>query len=146
MLANKKFNATTYQDLFKLADEVWRANGGTTNVPTVVAAAKAVEAPASTPSSTPQVAAIARGRGRGARGNRGRGRGTYNNNGNRQNSNNATSQSTSSNGQKPHQKGPKASSDVPADACARHWKEGRQATYCSDPLVCSWAHIIVPRK
>ena len=150
----KKFDKDTYTEFFKLADDTWSANGGNaTSTPTVVAAVAASNpSPLSPDDPPPQVAAAQRGggRGRGGRGqrrggrnNQGSGRGAYNNNSssNQQNSNNQSQQE----GQKPHQKGPKASPDVPSNACARHWKEGRNATYCSDPLVCSWVHIIAPR-
>ena len=162
-LAGQKFTKDTYQDMFKQADEVWIANGGTTTLaPTVVAATSVppsssnAAAAAQHQSEVPQVSATTRGgrggrgRGRGGRGNRGGGgRGSYNGNQNQNNNtrqNQQQNQTTQQTGQKPHQRGPKAAPDVPADACARHWKEGRNATYCSDPLVCSWAHIIVPRK
>ena len=144
------FNATTYDELFKKADEVWLANGGQ-NQPSVVAATRA---PAQSPSpstsssseaSQTQVSAVTRGgrggRGRGSRGSGRGGRGNANSA-----SQNTTRNSNQSNTQKPHQKGPKASPDVPDQACARHWKEGRNANYCSDPLVCPWVHIIAPRQ
>ena len=166
MLSGQRFTKETYKDIFKLADEVWERNGGNANpVPSVVAATR--EAPSSSSSSNPsvtdtssgsqvpQVAATTRGGrgsgrgGRGGRGNRGGGnnRGSYNGNNNNTRQNQQQNQNQNQQqGQKAHQKGPKASPDVPSDACARHWREGRNATYCSDPLVCSWAHIIVPRK
>ena len=140
-LAGKSFSASTYEELFKLADEAWLANGGSTSIPAVVAAVTE-PVPSPPPSDpTPAVSAVARGRGRGQRGrgttsNRGRGRGTYNN---------RNSQATTTN--KPHQKGPKHS-DLPAVAgwaCAQHWKKGRGAPYCSDPLVCEWVQIVAPR-
>ena len=96
-------------------------------------------------SQVSQVAAMQRGGGRGGRaarnfrgGGRGQRGGRYNNNqGQRNNQNQST-------GPKPHQKGPKASPDVPSSACARHWKEGKNATYCSDPLVCEWVNFVKP--
>ena len=162
-LADKKFNATTYSDIFKHADKVWEKNGGAA-APAVVAAVTATGASPSP--DNPQVSAVARGgarggRGyRGGRGGRGGGRGgNQNSNSNSNNSGNSSnrqnsSQSSNSNsnssqtqtGPKPHQKGPRHSPDVPDSACARHWLEGRNATYCSDPLVCGWVHIIAPRK
>ena len=161
-LAGMKFTKDTYQEIFKLADETWIANGGsTTSVPAVVGATKVNQSDSSStssPAATAQVAAATRGGGRGGRGfrgnprgGRGGGRGSGGNNNNRQQNQNSSNTNQNQNqqqqqGQKPHQRGPKASPDVPADACARHWKEGRNATYCSDPLVCSWSHIIVPRK
>ena len=161
-IAGMKFNKDTYQEIFKLADETWIANGGSASMPAVVGATKVNPTPdssSSAPSTTPQVAATSRGGGRGGgrgnfrgnqRGGRGGGRGSAsggNNNNTRQNQNSNSSTNTNTQqGPKAHQRGPKASPDVPADACARHWKEGRNATYCSDPLVCSWSHIIVPRK
>ena len=161
-IAGMKFNKDTYQEIFKLADETWIANGGsTTKTPAVVGATKVNSASdSSSSSSAPQVSATSRGGGRGGgrgnfrgnqRGGRGGGRGGSapggNNNNSRQNqSSNSSNSNQTQQGPKAHQRGPKASPDVPADACARHWKEGRNATYCSDPLVCSWSHIIVPRK
>ena len=156
-IAGQKFDKNTYKDIFKQADDVFAANGGvSSSSPAVVAAtsvssASTPDTSASSSSSTPQVSAVrgqsnrgGRGQYRG-RGNRG-GRGTYNNSNNRQNQNNQNQQNqTQQQGQKPHQRGPKASPDVPDDACARHWKEGRSATYCSDPLVCSWVKNVVPR-
>ena len=156
-IAGKSFNKDTYKDLFKEADEAWRANGGATQVPAVVAA---VSAPSPSDVSTPpQVAAVrgaGRGNFRGGRGNRGNrggnntGRGANNQNQSQNNSNSSSNTSSNKNnkqgGQKSHQKGPRHSPDVPDDACARHWKEGRGATYCSDPLVCSWVNVITPRN
>ena len=145
-LAGKKFNKDTYSDLFKLADEVWMSNGGqVTSPPAVVAAVAAPVAP-----DTPQVAAVGRGgrggrdRGTPARGRGGRGRGS-NQNSSTYNTNQNNTQRQQSSGNKPHQKGPKAAPDVPDNACARHWREGRNATYCSDPLVCDWVKVIAPR-
>ena len=143
-IAGKKFDATTYKALFVEADEAWRANGGATSTPAIVAAVTAT--PTEIPTTdTQQVAAISRGRGRGARGNRGgRGqtRGSQPARGGRQNNQTSNSSTT-----KPHQKGPKHS-DLPASAswaCAQHWKRGRGAPYCSDPLVCEWNQVIAPR-
>ena len=45
----------------------------------------------------------------------------------------------------PHQKGQRAAPDVPDNACSQHWKAGRNATYCTDPLNCDWVRIIAPR-
>ena len=161
-LAGHKFNKDTYVNMFKLADEAWLANGGSTNAPAVVAAVAESPNPP-TPDPQPQVAAFnARGGNRGGRGggfnrgNRGNqrgGRGSYrggnNNNANRnQNQNSSTNNSnTSSSTNKPHQKGPKHP-DLPSSAgwaCAQHWKKGRGAPYCSDPLVCEWNQVIAPR-
>ena len=147
-LAGQKFNASTYQDLFKIADEAWLANGGSANPPSVVAAV-AAENPTLTPESNPQVAAFnqrgrgqARGRAQTRGGRRGRGgRGSYNNTNQNQNSTPSTTQN------KPHQKGPKHA-DLPNNAswaCAQHWRKGRQAPYCSDPTVCQWNNIYVAR-
>ena len=155
-LARQQFTAETYADIFKTADEVWRANGGTAKPPLAVVAAVT---DSSEPSSSPQVSAVrgsGRGAGRGQRPFRGRGRGSgrggqnstgrgaYNNNSNQ--SQNASDSSSSSSNPKPHQKGPRASPDVPDNACSRHWKDGKAATYCSDPLNCSWVNFIAPRK
>ena len=152
-IAGLRFNKDTYQNIFKQADEAWLANGGSMTAPTVVAAVSTPQSPPS-PSefqdsqvNPSQIAALQRGGGRGGRGNRnfrgGRGGqrgGRYNNNqGQRQ------AQPNQQSGPKPHQKGPKASPDVPASACARHWKEGKNATYCSDPLVCEWVNFVKPR-
>ena len=159
MLAGKSFNVNTYQDIFTLADEVFYKNGGTTS--SAVVASAAVSSPTS--SEPVQVAAFqrgggqgGRGRGRGGRGGRGGQRGAATNtsqprNNNSQNQNNSSqqppkNQNSSSYQPKAHQKGPRAHPDVPDNACSRHWKEGRSATYCSDPLVCSWVHVIAPRK
>ena len=148
-LAGMSFNKDTYQAMFKKADQVYQANGGATSRPAVVAA---VSQPSpSTPvvqddAVQPQVAAVTRGgaRGRGNRGGRGRGRGngrgSYNGNQNGSNQNQSSSN-------KPHQKGPKHA-DLPSNAswaCAQHWRKGRQAPYCSDPLVCQWVSIVAPR-
>ena len=160
-LAGREFNINTYKELFKLADEAWLANGGATSTPAVVAAVSGPSSPSNPPTSaadqiaalTTQVAALSRGRGRGARGNRG-GRGNRGNNSssggsgrgqNNQNQNNNSSNSSNSN--KPHQKGQKHS-DLPSNAswaCAQHWKKGRGAPYCSDPLVCEWSQVVAPR-
>ena len=154
-LAGQTFDKSTYKAIFKLADEVWEVNGGTSAA--VVAAAKVVPAQPNPPPQgqdevSAQVSALQRGRGRGGRGGRGRGRGqgrgSYNQNQNyNQNYNNTSNrQPQQQQGQKPHQRGPKASPDVPSSACARHWKEGKNATYCSDPLVCEWVNFVKPRQ
>ena len=163
-LAGLKFNKDTYQDLFKKADEVFHANGGA-RAPAVVAAVSS-PSPSSSLSSqsqssqsaqssadTPQVAAFQRGggRGRGGRG-RGRGRGGSTNNQNNSNQNqsrqeNSSNSSQNQQGQKAHQKGQKHP-DLPASAgwaCAQHWKKGKGAPYCSDPLVCQWVNVVAPR-
>ena len=168
-LAGLKFNKDTYLDLFKKADEVFNANGGAAS-PAVVAAvstpsssnsssAAQAQSPADEP--TPQVAAFQRGGGRGGRGNRGnrggrggRGGSTYNQNNNsgqnnnqNQNRQNNTNSSGSNSNQKPHQRGQKHP-DLPSNAgwaCAHHWKKGRSAAYCSDPLTCQWVNVIAPR-
>ena len=152
-LARKPFNKDTYADLFKDADEVWRANGGnTTPVPAVVGAVAANPPAPVVSQPADQVSAVRGGRGgfsnrgnRGGRGGRGAGRGSSSTASNTNNSQNQ-SNNTSSTSNKPHQKGPKASPDVPSNACSQHWKAGRAATYCSDPFVCSWAKILVPRQ
>ena len=153
-LAGKKFSVTTYQDIFMLADEAWRANGGTSTSAVVAAVAETAKpSPSDTSSSTPQVAAFnQRGRGRGGRNNRGgrgrggQNRGSYNNNS--QNQNQSNSSNSSNPPTKNHQKGPKHA-DLPASAgwaCAQHWKKGRGAPYCSDPLVCEWVNVVAPRN
>ena len=156
--AGLKFDHTSYKNIFNLADDVWRANGGGAEPPTVVAAV--AESSASTPTETAQVSATSRG-GRGGfrgnnRGNRGNnrgGRGSYRggyNNSNSNNSNNTRQQNQNQNSNnnpnpKPHQKGPRHADGPPDSSCSRHWSQGRGATYCSDPLVCGWASIIAPR-
>ena len=154
-LAGKKFTAQTYESMFKLADEAWLANGGASTTPTVVAA---VTSPTEETPSTEAVSALSsRGRGQfrgqsrgrgggqnrgnrgGFRGGRGTGRGGNNSNQNQNQGQN------NQQGQKPHQKGPRAAPDVPDNACSQHWKAGRNATYCTDPLNCDWVRIIAPR-
>ena len=150
-LAGQPFNKDTYQALFKLADQVFIANGGKAVQPAVVAAVTSSNAQSTpTPSDdNPQVAAVGRGapRGRGGRGRGGRGRGNSNSyNQNNQNQGQNSSNQTSTNN-KPHQKGPKHP-DLPSSAgwaCAQHWKKGRGAPYCSDPLICKWVSIVAPR-
>ena len=153
-LAGKKFNKDTYQDLFKEADDEWLVHGGNNPPPPAVVAATSAQPLQSSTSSEgqPGVAAIQRGgrgggRGRfnrGGRGNRGgSGRGGQNSSYTQSNSNQNQNQSSN---QRPHQKGPRASPDVPDNACSRHWKDGRNATYCSDPLNCDWVKIIAPRQ
>ena len=142
-ISSYKFNHTTYNDVFDVADKTWLAHGGAAQ-PAVVAATSTAE-PSDPPSSdTPQVAAVA------SRGGRGRGNSnsnSYNNNSNSSDSS-ATNASTSTNSSnKPHQKGPKHA-DLPSNAgwaCAQHWKKGRSAAYCSDPLTCQWVNVIAPR-
>ena len=165
-LAGHKFNKDTYVNMFKLADEAWLANGGTTNPPAVVAAVSETPSSSNSPTAEPQVAAFSarrgnrggRGSGRGGfRGNQRGGRGSYrggNNSNNRNQNQNSSSTSTNSgtdqqnSGNKPHQKGPKHP-DLPSSAswaCAQHWKKGRGAPYCSDPLTCQWNQVIAPRS
>ena len=157
-LAGMTFSATTYEEMFKLADQVWLANGGSTSsVPAVVAAAAERSSSSSSPPSTEgAVAAFSqRGGNRGGRGsnrgnrgnasNRGSGRGGQNNRGGSNSNSNSNTSNQSESGQKPHQKGPRASPDVPDSACSQHWKAGRNASYCTDPLNCDWVRIIKPR-
>ena len=160
-IAGKRFNKDTYQELFKLADEAWLANGGVDRPPAVVAAvpppSQAAAVEPAVQGDAPQVAAVAPRGGRGGRGGRGQrggnrgGRGSYNNsnNSNRQNSNSNQNNQNNSNSSdnKSHQKGPKHP-DLPNKAswaCAQHWKKGRGAPYCSDPLVCQWVNVVAPR-
>ena len=157
-LAGRKFTADTYKELFQLADDAWSAGGGSQSIPAVVAAVAEAPNPSSNPpTDAQQIAAFSRGRGgRGGRGNRGGrgGRGNNSSRGGRQPNNNynqnqsSSSNSSNSSNNKPHQKGPKHS-DLPAAAswaCAQHWKKGRQAPYCSDPLVCEWSQVVAPRQ
>ena len=157
-LAGRSFTKDTYKEMFKDADETWIANGGSeVQTPTVVGATAEVSASSSSsPAAAGQVAAVQsrggrgnqssfRGRGgRGNRGNRGGGRGGYNQNQNQSQNSNSNNHNNSDN--KPHQRGPKASPDVPSNACSQHWKAGKAANYCSDPLVCDWARFIAPRQ
>ena len=151
-LSGQRFTADTYNTIFEHADEAWLANGGSDVIasPAVVAAAS-VQSASNPPTESAQASAVSRGRGggrggRGGRGNRGNrgGRG-----GNRGASNNSNSNSNNTNQTQtnphPHQKGQRAAPDVPDNACSQHWKAGRNATYCSDPLNCDWVRIIAPR-
>ena len=166
-LAGLKFNESTYKSIFKKADEVWMANGGGAP-PAVVAAVAGPQVAADDSNPPQQVAAVGargrgRGRGRGSFNNRGsgRGRGSYNQNQNynsnqgnytNQNYTNNSSQNNKNQGQgqssnpKSHQKGPRHPDGPPDSSCSRHWSQGRQATYCSDPLNCGWVKIIAPRQ
>ena len=146
-IAGQKFNKDTYKDLFKQADEVHNANGG--SAPAVVAALQS--STPQTSSETPQIAAVStrgRGGGRGGRGGRGGGnRGGGQSNQNSQTNSTNTSNQSQSNNRKPHQKGPQHA-DLPANAwwaCAQHWKKGSGAPYCSDPHVCKWVNKCAPR-
>ena len=147
-LAGQVFNKDTYVEMFRQADQVFHANGGSrVHQPAVVAAV--TPTPQTSSEDVPQVAAAARGgRGRGGRGGRGRGGrgGSRGNLNNTSNENSAQNQGQDSNN-KPHQKGQKHP-DLPASAgwaCAQHWKRGQGAPYCSDPLVCKWVSIVAPR-
>ena len=152
-LAGLEFNKDTYQNMFKLADQAYLANGGSMRPqPSVVAAIATPSSPSS--NEDPQVAAVSRGGGRGGRGGRGnrggRGRGRGGGASTPQNNSSSATSTTSGNsnsGSKPHQKGPQHP-DLPSSAgwaCAQHWKKGRGAPYCSDPLVCEWVQIVAPR-
>ena len=155
-LAGLKFNKDTYKDILKKADEVFHANGGISRLPGVVAATTTATPTSPPTQTTPQVSAV-RG-GRGGRGNRGGGRGGRGGRGggnnstpapaNNSNQKNQNSQSSNNKNYqpKPHQRGPRHSPDVPDNACSRHWQDGRNAKYCSDPLNCDWVKIIAPRS
>ena len=157
--AGQVFNKDTYQNIFKLADQVWLANGGSIQTPAVVAAIAPPSHSPPPPSSdngqgqtVPQVAAFTRGggRGRGSRGNRGnnRGSGRGGRGGQSSSSSSTNTNQNQSNNQKSHQKGDKHP-DLPAKAdwaCAQHWRKGRGAPYCSGPLVCQWVNIVAPRQ
>ena len=143
-LAGMSFTKDTYHEMFKVADSAFAANGGSTTPQPAVVAAVTTSAQPSATEETPQVAAASRGstRGRGRGGQRGRGRGRGSSS-----SNTPASSAPAGNGAKPHQKGPKHS-DLPSSAswaCAQHWKKGRSAPYCSDPTVCQWNQVYVPR-
>ena len=151
-LADKLFNADTYNDLFTLADQVWEENGGVASnaEPTVVAAASAAS-----PNNTTdaQVAAFARGRGRGqqrGRGANGRGRGNRGNGGNGRDNNSSNNQNTTSNSNANSagfvNKGPRHADLPPPTCCSEHWKRGSGATFCYSPLDCPWKDRIVPRQ
>ena len=160
-LAGMKFNKDTYAEMFKLADEVHQANGGNPSPSVVAAVAPSTAQQNAEPTAdTPQVAAFQRGGGRGGRGNRGgrggRGRGGNSNSGansstssynQNQNQGQNSSNNNSNQNQKPHQRGQKHP-DLPKNAgwaCAQHWKKGKSAPYCSDPLVCQWVNVVAPR-
>ena len=147
-----KFDQTTYQQIFDLADKSWLSTGSSTTA--VVAAVATPSSDASQAAlDAAQVSAVSsRGnfRGRNNRGNRGNrgGRGTYRggqNNSNQNQTNTRNNSGGQTSGQKPHQKGPRHQDGPPDSACSRHWSQGKGATYCSDPLVCGWASIIAPR-
>ena len=147
-LAGLEFNKDTYQEMFKLADQAFLANGGSARPQPSVVAAVTSSSPAPTASDdNPQVAAVSRG-GRGGRGGRGRGgRGGRGRGGSAPPQNSSQSSPSSSSSSKPHQKGPQHP-DLPSSAswaCAQHWKKGRNAPYCSDPLVCKWVSVVAPR-
>ena len=163
-IADYEFNKDTYKKVFDLADKLYLANGGGQISSHAVVAAASV---ADLSDPNPQVSALQSGGGRGGRGQRGgrggrggRGAGRggaqggntnssqnqFQNQNSQPNSNKGSAPRNNSNYQpKPHQRGQRASPDVPDNACSRHWSQGRNATYCSDPLNCSWVHIIAPR-
>ena len=142
-LADKDFNANTYKNIFKLADEVFAANKlGATSGATVVAAVSVTSPAAPQELDTTQPAlqypveatsfrGQPRGRGRGPRGNRGRG-------GNR---GGQTAQPTTTAQTKPVT----TNATLPPNLCSMHKKYQKNAMHCRDPFVCEWAKFIIPR-
>ena len=146
-IAHCKFNATTFDEVTSLADDIWSSN----NVSSVSVAA--ISAPVATGSLdetqpalpysvVPEVAALRRGGGRG--GNRG-GRG--NRGGNRGGRGGQASGAGQSSG--PSKPKPPKHPDLPPGewtGCSMHRRWGRGAHFCSEPASCPWKDIFTPRS
>ena len=132
-LAEKRFNADSYNDIFKLADDVFNANkmGTSSDSPAVVAAVTQASLDETQPAIPyPVEAASFRGNGRGrgrGRGGRGGGRGAQS----------SSSSSTTAT---------KANDSDPANLCSIHKKWKKEAFHCRDPFVCPWAKHVKPKN
>ena len=139
-LADKVFNANTYNEIFTHADEVWEADGGST------AAEPAVVATTTTSTATDQVAAVARGRGNRGRANRARGQNRGRGRGGRGGQNGNSQTTTPASTTAFVNTGPRHSDLPPPSCCSEHWRRGSSATFCYSPLDCPWKDRIVPRQ
>ena len=139
-LADKKFNAQTYKDVFKLADDVFNANK--LGSATAVVAAVTADADTTLPALQYPVEAVTSKPTRGGRGGRG-GRGRGGNRGGR-----GANQTSTSNASPPAAAENKNQTNetLPPNLCFVHKKYKKQANHCRNPFVCEWAKHVVPRS
>ena len=156
-IAHMEFNAATFKQVIKLADDIHGSN----KPPGAGASMAAVESELletgfhqsfpSAQGATAEVAAVqfrGRGRGqrggRGGRGGRGSGRGGRGsgNAGNFQNQTQGSSGQSSGNGEwsssNPRWKGPRHPDLPPFNSCKKHWDWGKSARFCQEPWQCPW--------
>ena len=126
LVADKEFNATTYNEVFQAADKVFLSTK-TTEISAGVAAIAAPPATEEGAAGT-EVAALRRGGG----GNNNRNRGS--NRGNRRGGNRSNSSRPTATADKP--RGPRHSSNPSEKCCDNHYKWSSDAWFCLEPLTC----------
>ena len=146
-IAHISFTKLTFNEVLQLADYIFE----TQNVSTPSGAVNALSSTASLDETQPglsypvaEVNAVSRGRG--GRGGRGRGgRGGRNNRGGRGGGQQASSESSSQSG--PKHKGTKHPDLPPGDwnGCGVHFKYGKNAHFCSEPMTCPWKNVYAPK-
>ena len=130
-VADREFNANTYNAVFQTADRVYQSTRDTQVNPAVAAISGADKS-----GEGPQVAAVrpaARGRG-------GRNRG-----GGRQQNQQSSSNSSNSSGSKGQGRGPRHSSNPPSSCCDSHYRFGDKSWNCLSPFTCPWKDKCAPR-
>ena len=164
-IASMTFNAANFEEIVKLADDVF--SQGRHSQVSALSGAVSLPAPAVFDEGfrdelpvdqVPQVAGLGRGgrgQGRGQRGGRGRGgRGGFR--GGQQNSassgvaqSQGQSQNQSNSGQNknahPRHKTQRHPDSPPFKACYRHWTFGKSAHFCMEPGTCPWKDFWVPK-
>ena len=119
-IADLDFTATTYQQVFERADNVYASNAAST--PVVAAIGRA------------EVSAASRGRGNRGGGS-GSGRGGQSGRGNR----------GGGAGGRGGGRGPRHEDNPPQNACKLHWKFGKKSWTCADRHNCPWRDFESPR-
>ena len=150
-IAHMAFNKETFNAVTQLADDIFETQSAAVNAMSVAAVSQDAfnETQPGLQYPVPEVAAFGRGgSGRGGRG-RGRGRGGR---GNRGGSSTRGGSAPATNTPAPSQsqaryKGPKHP-DLPQGewtGCQLHYKWGRSAHFCAEPLTCPWKNIFTPK-
>ena len=152
-IAHLDFNAMTFKQVIKLADDIHGSN----RPPGAGAQVAAVESelletgfhqsfPSAQGATASEVAAVqfrGRGRGRGQRGGRGgrggRGSGRGGNQNSGQNQNSAQNQKSGEwSASNPRWSGPRHPDLPPFNTCKKHWDWGKSARFCQEPWSCPW--------
>ena len=171
--AHIKFNAENFNQICELADKVYaqgRPSGATAaGAPSIAAVQLPHYNPQQIPvrevmnqafsehfpthpdpSATPEVAALARG-GRGGqrghfrgRGYRGQGRGGGRGGAQPSQAQQSQSQANHNNPKWPNLK--RSQDNPPFSSCRKHWRFGKTANWCEEPLTCPWKNFISPKE